>query len=285
MPFRLCNAPATFQRTMDHVLGEIKGQYVMVYLDDVIIYSRTFEEHLKHIKEVFKRIQKANLRLKAEKCNFGATELQFLGHLVGKDGIQPDPEKVEKVVNYPIPTNIRTLRGALGLASYYRRFMKDFSRTAEPLYKLLKKDQPYVWTDQQQKAFDTLKEKLSTAPVVRYPDNSKPFLLYTDASTTGLGAVLAQAEGKDEYVVAYASRTLSPAERNYGITELECLAVIWGVKYFRQYLYGTSFTIITDHSALKWLLNSSTESGNRRLERWKITLSEYEFTVQYRKGT
>jgi hypothetical protein len=120
---------------------------------------------------------------------------------------------------------------------------------------------------------------------VRYPDFDRPFLLYTDASTTGVGAVLAQKEEKDEYVIAYASRTLSPAEKNYAVTELECLAVIWAVKYFRHYLYGTKFTIITDHSALKWLLNSSAETANRRLERWKITLSEYEYDIQYRKGS
>ncbi|GES85708.1 retroviral-like aspartic protease 1 [Rhizophagus clarus] len=196
IPFGLCNAPATFQRTMDRVLGNLKGKFVMVYLDD------------------------------AEKCYFGAKELQFLGHVVGEEGIKPDPEKINKIVNYPIPANIRDL--------------KDFE---------------------------------------------KPFLLYTDASLIGIGAVLAQKDGKDEYVVAYASRTLAPAEKNYAITELKCLAIIWAVKYFRHYLFGIHFTIITDHSALKWLLNSSFEIANRRLERWKITLSEYDYEIQYRKGT
>ena len=284
MPFGLCNAPATFQRTMDYVLGDAKGKFVMVYLDDVIIYSKTFEEHLTHLNDIFDRVRDANLRLKAEKCYFAAKELQFLGHVVGKDGVKPDPAKVDKIINYPYPTNLRDLRGALGLFSYYRRFIQNFSQIADPLYNLLKKDTPYLWTENQQQAFNLLKQKLTEAPIVRYPNMDKPFSLYTDASDTGLGAVLSQQDGKEEYVIAYASRTLSPAEKNYGITEKECLAIIWAVKYFRHYLCGSRFTIITDHSALKWLLNSSSETANRRLERWKITLSEYDYEVQYRKG-
>ena len=177
------------------------------------------------------------------------------------------------------------MRGVLGLFSYYRRFIKDFAQLAEPLYQLLKKDVPYEWTDAQQKSFEQLREKLTKALIVRYPDFSKPFFLYTDASTIGVGAVLAQKDRKQEYVIAYASRTLNPAERNYGITELECLAIIWAVKYFRHYLYGSRFTIITDHMALKWLLNSTAENANRRLERWKISLSEYEYDILYRKGS
>jgi hypothetical protein len=285
MPFGLCNAPATFQRTMDKVLRGIKDDFVMVYLDDVIIYSKTFEEHLQHIDEVFGRIREANLRLKAEKCKFAAQELQFLGHVVGQDGVKPDPEKVDKIVNYPVPRNIRELRGVLGLFSYYRRFIKDFSQKASSLYELLKKENEYIWTKDQQEAFEELKQLITTAPVVKYPDFDQPFLLYTDASINGLGAVLAQKDGKLEPVIAYASRTLTAAEKNYGITELECLAIMWAVKYFRQYIYGSKLTIITDHSALTWLLNSSSESTNRRLERWKIMLSEYDFDIQYRKGS
>ena len=199
--------------------------------------------------------------------------------------IKPDPAKIEKVLNYPVPTNIRDLREVLGLFFYYHRFIKDFSKMADPLYQLLKKDIPYEWTDEQQQVFKILKAKLTEASIVRYPDFDKLFLLYTDACTTGLGAVLAQKEGKDEYVIAYASRILSPAEKNYRITELECLAIIWAVKYFRHYLGGIHFTIITDHAALKWLLNSSSESTNKRLERWKILLSEFEYDIQYQKGS
>src|SRR5881275_1828714 len=170
MPFGLCNAPATFQQTMDKVLKGIKDLFVMVYLDDVIIYSKIFNEHLKHIEEVLDRIREANLRLKAEKCTFAADELQFLGHVVGKEGVKPDSEKVDKIANYPVPKNIRELRGILGLFSYYRRFIKDFSKKADSLYELLKKETAYSWTDKQQKVFEELKKAIITAPVVRYPD-------------------------------------------------------------------------------------------------------------------
>jgi hypothetical protein len=247
MPFGLCNAPATFQRIMNKILGTSIEKYVMVYLDDVIIYSHTFEEHLKHLEEVLNRIRKANLHLKAEKCYFGANELQFLGHVVGEDGVKPDPEKVEKIKDYPIPRNIRELRGVLGLFSYYRRFIENFSKIAAPLNELLKKEVEYNWTDKQQQAFEALKEKLITAPIVQYPDFEKPFFLYTDASTIGIGSVLAQKSEKGEHVIAYASRTLTPAEKNYGVSELECLAVVWSIKYFRHYLCGSQFTIITSN--------------------------------------
>jgi hypothetical protein len=171
----------------------------------------------------------------------------------------------------------------LGLFSYYKRFIKDFAQIADPLYKLLKKDTPYMWTQDQQKAFENLRNKLMQVPIVQYPNFNKPFFLYTDTSITGLGAVLAQKNDNQEHVIAYASRTLNPAEKNYAITELECLAIIWTVKYFRHYLYGSKFSIITNHAALKWLLNSVTENANRRLERWKIVLSEYDFEIIYRK--
>ena len=157
---------------MDKVLHGIKEKFVLVYLDDVIIYSKTFKDHLLHLEEVLNRIRKANLRLKAEKCHFAAAELQFLGHVVGKEGVKPDPEKVDKMVNYPEPQNIRELRGVLGLFSYYRRFIKDFAKVADPMYKLLKKDAPYEWTNLQQKAFEDLRNKLTTAPIVQYPDFS-----------------------------------------------------------------------------------------------------------------
>jgi hypothetical protein len=144
MPFGLCNTPATFQKTMDKVLQGIKDKFVLVYFNGVIIFSKTFEKHIQHVEEVMKRIRDANFRLKAEKCYFAVKELQFLGHVVGKDGVKPDPEKVDKMINYPEPKNIRELRGVLGLFSYYRRFIKYFAQIANPLYKLLKKDTPYM---------------------------------------------------------------------------------------------------------------------------------------------
>jgi hypothetical protein len=178
MPFGLCNAPVTFQRIMDKVLQGIKDKFVLVYLDDVIIFSKTFEEHIQHVEEVIKRIRDTNLRLKAEKCYFAAKELQFLEHVVEKDGVKPEPKKVDKMINYLEPKNIRELRGVLGLFSYYRQFIKDFAQIADPLYKLLKKDTPYMWTQDQQKAFENLRDRLTQAPIVQYPNFNKPFFLY-----------------------------------------------------------------------------------------------------------
>ena len=283
MPFGLTNAPRTFQRLMDRVLRNEIGKFVHVYLDDINVFSETFEEHLQHLAIVFQRLRDAGLRLNPEKCEFVRKSLHFLGHVVSEEELGPDPSKVNKVQDYPVPTNVRDLRGFLGLASYYRRFIQGFSRKAAPMYQLLRKGVPYEWTDQQQKAFESLKRLLTTAPILRYPDFDRPFILHTDASTTGLGAVLAQKDDEGlEYVIAYASRSLNKAERNYSVTELECLAAVWAVKTFRVYLYGTEFDLVTDHTALKWLLNLSEPQG--RTARWVVQLQEYQFKVLYRRG-
>ena len=182
MPFGLCNAPATFQRLMDRIYKDIAWRFVVVYLDDTIIYSRTFEDHLKHLREVFTRIRKAGLRLNLEKCKFWMQRLPFLGHIVTPQGIAPDPSKVDAVQKLSPPKTVTQLRSFLGLAGYYRRFIQSFSEKAKPLHKLLEKEQPYKWKDNQQEAFDTLKQKLITAPILAYPDFSKTFILATDAS-------------------------------------------------------------------------------------------------------
>jgi hypothetical protein len=255
-------------------------------MDDLNIHSKTFQEHLQHLQLVFDRIRKANLRIKPDKCHFCTNEIKFLGHVVNEEGIQPDPSKIEKVVNYPRPRNLTELRAFLGLASYYRRFIKDFSKISSPLYKLTEKEESYTWNDERQRVFDILKEKLTSAPVLMYPDFDKPFILYTDASQIGLGAVLSQ-KGDDgkEHVIVYASRTLNSAEKNYSTTEQECLAIVWAVKYFRHYIFGSRFTIITDHAALQWLLNAESKlTENKRIMRWRLTLQEYSYEVKYRKG-
>jgi hypothetical protein len=283
MPFGLTNAPATFQRLMDRVFYDIKDKYVLVYLDDINIYSSTFEEHMQHLKEVLERFRRANLKLNLDKCHFCKREISFLGHLVNEEGIKPDPTKVDKVKNFPIPTNTTELRGFIGLASYYRRFVQDFATIVEPMNRLLRKDIPFIWNEACGKAFEFLKEKLTTAPILIYPDFSKPFILHTDASYQGLGAVLAQedAEGH-EHVVAYASRSLVGAEYNYAATEIECLASVWAMKYFRPYIYMGEFTLVTDHSALQWMMNNPTPS--KRMTRWILTISDYPFKVCFRKG-
>jgi hypothetical protein len=283
MPFGLTNAPRTFQRLMDRVLREEIGRFVHVYLDDINIFSRTFDEHLQHLGIVLRRLGAAGLKLNPEKCEFMKKRLHFLGHVISEDGLGPDPAKVDKVRTYPTPKNVRNLRGFLGLASYYRRFVKDFSRKAAPLYYLTKKGVNYEWTDDQEAAFQELKTCLTTAPILAYPNFQERFILHTDASTVGLGAVLAQKneEGR-EHVVAYASRGLNSAERNYSATELECLAVVWAVKQFRVYIYGQEFDLVTDHAALKWLVNHTAPHG--RTARWVMQLQEFRPTIVYRKG-
>jgi hypothetical protein len=283
MPFGLCNAPATFQRLMDTVLRDILWQFVVVYVDDINVGSKTFEEHLQHLKEVFTRLSNAGLKLSPEKCFFFKEKLPFLGHVVSKEGIHTDPEKLEVIKGMPIPKDLTQLRGFIALASYYRRFVKNFSSIAEPLHRLLKKGTPYVWGKDQNEAFEALKERLTTPPILAYPDFEKPFILYTDASSFALGAILAQKDDeKKEHVLAYASRTLNKHERNYGVTELECLAVVWAVKHFHHYLHGRKFTVITDHAALRYLKNMSNPVG--KLGRWLMTLNSYDLDIINRPG-
>jgi len=210
-------------------------------------------------------------------------ELVFLGHVIDQQGVRTDPEKIEKVKNFPIPKNLTQLRSFLGLASYYRKFIKNFSKIAGPLNKLMKKGMAFQWAPQQQQAFIHLKECLVTSPILVYPDWTKEFILFTDASTFALGAVLAQRDKENQdHVVAYASRSLLPAEKNYSATELECLAVVWAIKKFHHYLHGKHFLVITDHSALCHLFNVTTPNG--RLARWVMKLQEYDFKTEHRAG-
>jgi hypothetical protein len=176
---------------MNNILHDYLGRFVAVYLDDIIIYSKgTFENHLGHLKQVFETLRRANLKIKLKKCYFCLPNIHFLGHVVGQNGIRPDPEKIEKIKNFPEPKNVTQLRSALGLFSYYRKFIKDFSKIAKPLNSLLKKDEKYEWNEKRQRAFDYLKQRLMTAPVLTYPNFEKPFTLYTDASASGsFGAI------------------------------------------------------------------------------------------------
>ncbi len=191
MPFGLCNVPATFQRLMNKILRPYIGKFVEVYLDDVIIHSRTKEEHIKHVKAVLQKIRKANLKLKPSKCKWFEQELTFVGHVIGINGIRPDPRNIEKIKNAQVPSNTTQLRGFLGLAQYYRQYVKDYADVAGPMYDMLNNDAPEYWGPAQQTAFDNLKEKLTSEPIKVHPNFDKSFKLYTDASDTGLGAVLA----------------------------------------------------------------------------------------------
>jgi len=248
---------------MNKIFKEQLNKFVVIYIDDTNVFSTTFEKHLIHLRTVFDKLRTNGLKLQPSKCHFGKTSLAFLGHIIGKDGIQPDPTKVSAIQQFPIPTNLTILRGFLGLASYYRRFVKDFAKKAAPLHQLMRKDQPFIWTEKCQEAFEQLKQHLISPPILIYPDFEKPFFLYTDASSFGLGAVLTQKDNeKKEHVIAYASRRTNEHERNYYATELECLAVVWAIQHFRPYLQSNiPFTVITDHTVLTTLFNKPNISG------------------------
>ena len=262
MPFGLTNAPGVFQRLMQQVLVGLNPasgpDFVSVYLDDILVFSRSLQDHLTHLRVVIRKLVEAGLKLKPSKCHFARRELEYLGHVVGRGGLRTNPRLVEAVKKFPTPSNLREVRQFLGLASYYRRFVHNFARIATPLHQLTRKDSKWSWSPECEVAFWQLKELLTTTPLLAYPNLNQDYILETDASVQGLGAVLSQEQpDRKVHPVAYASRALSPSERNYGMTELETLAVVWGVSHFRHHLYGTSVTIYTDHTAVKAVLESS----------------------------
>ena len=282
MPFGLCNAPATFQRLMELVLTGLTQKSCMVYIDDILVFRKTFEEHLIHLRQVFDRLRRVGLRLKPKKCSFVRDRVEYLGHVVSENGVEVDPVKTRAVHNFPQPHDLKSLRSFLGLASYYRRYVPNFSKVAGPLHILTRKETPFDWSPSCQEAFDQLKQLLTKALVLAFPNFAKDFRLETDASGAGLGAVLSQElEGKIR-PVAYASRTLQPHERNYGATELEGLGVVWTVKHFRPYLYGHHCDVFTDHVALKSLLSTPQPSG--KLARWGLAIQELDLNIKYRPG-
>jgi hypothetical protein len=285
MPFGLKSGPGIFQRLMDKVLGRYKWQIALVYIDDIIIYSHDFDTHVKDMETVLQLVAKSGITMSPKKCHLGYQSLTALGHTISNLGIGTADGTVRAVKEFPRPTNKKELQRFLGLCVYYRRFVKDFSKIALPLYHLTKDDSKYIWDEDCEDAFGKLKEKLTTAPTLAHPNYDKPFLLYTDASNTGLGAVLAQqdSDGK-EHPIVYLSRTLTAPEANYTITELECLAIVWSVRKLHAYLDGMKFTLITDHSALQWLFDF--KGSNRRLVRWSMELQPYRdwMTIKYREG-
>ena len=283
MPFGLCNAPATFQRLMDLVLAGLQWSTCLVYLDDVVIAGKTFKEHISRLRAVFQRLREAGLRLQPAKCSLCQKKVDFLGHTVSEKGVATDHSKTDKVANWPIPTSQKEVQQFLGLANYYRRFVKDFATIAKPLHHLTEKTAEFKWTEQCQKAFEEIRHRLVSSPILAFPDFSKPFILDTDASDVGIGAVLSQEqEDGTERVLAYASRVLSKPERRYCVTRKELLAVVSFIKHFRPYLLGRHFTLRTDHGSLTWLWNFRDPEG--QLARWIEKLQEYDFTIVHRSG-
>jgi len=282
MPMGLCNSPASFQRLMDTIFRSMKWTSVLVYLDDLVVFGNTFSEMMQRLEVVLLKLSDANLTLKPAKCRFGEEKLSYLGHIKSKDGIAVDERKTEAMVKYPVPTNLREIRGFVNLCGYYRRFIKNFSSIAAPITQLLKKSEPFVWTDTQQQAFEKLKLKLVSPPILGFPQENAETIIYTDACGYGLGASITQIQEGTERVLAYASRTLSKTERNYSTTEQECLAILFAVEKFRPYVFHVKFKVITDHNALRWLF--SVKDPNGRLARCSLKLQAYDMEVQHRPG-
>ena len=282
MPFGLTNAPATFQRLMERVLAGLQWKICLVYIDDIIIFSSTIDDHLKQLNEVFSRLKAAGLKLKPKKCHLFKSKVQYLGHVVSESGIETDPEKIEAIKKWDRPTNVSEVRSFLGICSYYRRFVPEFATIARPLIKMTEKTTQFEWTDEQEEAWLILKDKLTSPPILVYPDPDVPFILDTDASDFGIGAVLSQVQDGEERVVAYGSRALSKQERRYCVTRRELLAVVYFTKYFRHYLVGKRFTLRTDHASLKWVRSFKEPEG--QVARWLEILDAYDFELIHRPG-
>lgn len=282
MPFGLHNAPARWQRLIDGVLGLDLEPYVFVYLDDIIIVTQTYEKHIEVLKEVFHRLNQAGLTVGKDKCQFCRSQLKYLGYVVDGNGLHVDPEKVSAILNIPDPKNVADVRRVLGMAGWYRRFIPNFSTLVAPITNLLRKHTKFEWSETCKSAFEILKQHLVSAPVMSCPDFDRPFVIQTDASDFGLGAVLTQSFPDGERVISFISRSLNASERKFSVTEKECLSVLWSIEKFRQYVEATHFTVVTDHFALLWLHNLKDPSG--RLARWSVRLQQYDFDVVHRRG-
>ena len=295
MPFGLSNAPATYQRLMEKCLEGLHLNICLIYLDDVIIFSRSYEEHIDRLEQVFRRLQECGLKLAPKKCHFFKKKVRYVGYIVSADGIEADPDKIDKIKNWPRPVNPEEVRKFLGFAGYYRKFVENFSKIARPLSEIMprtttKKNRhhkidrtEWKWGPEQEESFTRLKTCLTTPPVLGFVDFKKPFELHTDASGHGLGAVLYQeCEGRNR-VIAYASRGLTKAERNYSAHKLEYLCLKWSVtEKFNDYLYGNTFTVITDNNPLTYVLTTARLDATGH--RWLAALSNYNFSIHYRPG-
>ena len=282
MPFGLCNAPATFQRLMDTVLTGLNFEICLAYLHDIILFSHDLDSHLDRLQRLFERLRAANLKLKPSKCEILQRQVNFLGYTVSRDGVSTDPEKVKAIRDWPTPQNLRQSRAFVGLCQYYRRFVPNFSEVSAPLHALTKKNVRFQWTAECQNAFDQLKLALTEAPVMALPNDQDEFILDCDASNHSIGAVLSQVQDGVERPICFASQLYNKHEVNYNVTRKELLAVVTFVKKFRQYLWGRSFRIRTDHAALQWLKRTPEPIGQQA--RWLEILEEYNYSIEHRPG-
>ena len=282
MPFGLTNAPATFERLMEKVMKGLQWEILLIYLDDVIVYGKTVQEEIERLRITFSRLRAANLKLKPSKCHLFQTSVLYLGHVVSAEGVMTDPDKVKAIKDWPTPRCLKEVRSFLGLASYYRRFIRGFADIASPLHELTSKAKQFQWSESCEDAFQELKLKLQNAPILAYPLPEGEFVLDTDASADAMGAVLSQIQDGEEKVIAYFSKKFSKAERNYCVTRRELLAVVVSLKQYKQYLYGRKVLVRTDHASLQWLLNFKNPEG--QTARWLEQIAEYDLIIQHRPG-
>ncbi|KAE8689004.1 Detected protein of unknown function [Hibiscus syriacus] len=278
MPFGLTNAPTTFCTLMNKVLQPFLDQFVVVYLDDIVIYSKTLDEHIQHLRQVFQVLRENELYVKEEKCSFAQKKVPFLGHIIGGGTIQMDKNKIRVIENWEPPTKVTELRSFLGLANYYRRFVKDYSRITTPLTELLKKEKPWAWDQTCQEAFDKIKLLLSSEPALCLPNYNKPFEVHTDASDVAIGGVIMQ----DGHPIAYESRKLNQTERRYSVHEKEMTAVIHCLRLWRHYILGSKFVVFTDNIPNSYFLTQKKLSPKQA--HWQEFLAEFDFSMEHKSG-
>ncbi|MBS1650721.1 MAG: DDE-type integrase/transposase/recombinase, partial [Bacteroidetes bacterium] len=285
MPFGLCNAPSTFQRMMDKIILPEFRSFIQTYIDDIILFSKTFHDHIKHLKILHNILRANKLTVKLSKCHFSQTSVKFLGHVISEGEIKPNPEKIEAIKQWKQPNDVSAVRSFLGAVGWYRKFIPRFSEIAIPLINLTKKNTKYIFDNECIKSFNILRDALTKTPVLKQADPTKNYILQTDASNLALGAVLLQKDDNNEiHPIAYASKTLNAAQQNYSASEKECLALIWALEHFNTYCEGHEYTCLTDHRALTYLI-SNKESNNQRITRWILRLQPYNLKVEYIKGT
>ena len=285
MPFGLMNAPMTYQMLMTKVLKELNWKIALIYIDDILVFSKSFEDHVQHLRLVFQKLREANLTLQPTKCYFASSRVKYLGHVISKHGIQVDPDNTAAVETFPTPRNVKQVRSFLGMCNYYRKFIKDYSKIAAPLSALLRKSTKFHWNSECGKSFNTLKTALLNAPILAFPDFSKQFVLSTDASDTAIGYILGQINPDNglEHVVSYGGRSLTACERKWHINEKEGLALVEAIKTFKSYLSTNKFIVYTDNLTVRWLNNNKDPTG--KLGRWSLYLQSFNFEIVHRAGS
>jgi hypothetical protein len=278
VPFGLTNAPATFICLMNNILSKFLDKFVLVFIDDILIYSKNREEHEEHLRLVLQVLREHQLYAKFSKCDFFQKQIHYLGHVLSKEGVVVDPDNIRSIMEWPTPKDVSDIRSFMGLAGYYRRFIKDFSKIGCPITALQKKGKKFLWTQQCEERFQTLKHLLTHAPVLKIADPEADFLVCTDACKEGLGGVLMQ-EGN---VICYESRKLNQHEVNYVTHDLELAAIVHALKMWRHYLLGRKFVLMTDHCGLRYLFDQP--KLNTRQARWMALLSEFDFEIKHIKG-